>query len=76
MEAHKKNEHVMFELTLRQCNGAIKNKVESDEVFDEIDNKDDAMKLLALIKSFTYGNKKTKYVYWTVVHKCNCCQIT
>ena len=48
----------MLPLLIGQCYGAMKNKIESNESFDNVKNVYDVWGLLHLIKKFSYAMKK------------------
>ena len=57
----------MFPFAIGQCHGAIKQKVESNESCDKIENNYDVKGLMELIKGFSCAIKETKCECWTMV---------
>ena len=76
----KCNEHKakVFPVVKSQCNLSVKNKLEAMEKYGELEQNDDVVGLLKMIKELSYVSTEVKHQCWsmtTMLHKLvNACQ--
>ena len=66
MKLYKKNKAKIFIIIKGQCSLAMKTKIESNKEYKTIEEQDDVIKLMKLIKSLSHANIDVKYEYWSL----------
>ena len=66
MKLYKKNKAKMFIIIKGQCSLAMKTKIESNKEYKTIEEQNDVIKLIKLIKSLSHANIDVKYEYWSL----------
>ena len=60
-QQYRQNKAKMYSVTLRKCTEAMKNYLEGEESYKNIDKESDVIRLLLLIKSIAYPYKSKCY---------------
>ena len=68
MKLHKRNKAKIFIKIKGQCSLAMKPKIERNEEYKTMEEQDDVMKLMKLIKSLSHANIDVKYEYWSLLN--------
>ena len=66
VDKHEEFKSKVFVIILGQCMLSMKNKVESTSGYEKLEEADDAIGLLKVIKNLAYSTSKVQYVHWTV----------
>ena len=67
MKQYKELKSKVFLLIMGQCTTNLKEKIESHDDFDKMEEDYDVIKLIDLIRKLSYGETDTKYVHCLVV---------
>ena len=65
MKLYKKNKAKIFIAIKGQCSLAMKTKIESNKEYETIEEQDDVIKLMKLIKSSSHANVDVKCEHWS-----------
>jgi C2H2 zinc-finger len=65
LRQREKDQAKTFRLLMSHCDEVMKEKIESSDNYDELEEKDDVGGLIALIKDLTIGGEKVQYEPWT-----------
>mgnify|MGYP000848791716 CR=1 FL=1 len=60
-KAYKKNKEKVFVIVIGQCDKAMRNRIESLEEHEEMEEKSDVIKLLRMIKDVAFDSNDRKY---------------
>ena len=67
LEEYKVIKGKVFVIIIGQCSLSMKNKLESLPEYKQLDEDDDVIGLLKLMKSLTFAKMNVQYEYWTLV---------
>ena len=68
---YKKNKGIVFIVILGQCTLSMVNKLKSDSKFESIQQDDDVIKLMKMIKELCYVSTDARYEYWNLTFSLN-----
>lgn len=64
MDLYEENKSKVFIVIMGQCTPLMRHKVEGHDKFEKMEEDDDVIELLALIKSYSYASADVQYSYW------------